>query len=380
MAKKDLKAMTGKDPRWELWVKLVLETIAELDGIMDVTLSQWAKDVVKRTLGRSARTKDPMFWPAGMLMLGLVEARRSIIENYAGDEDAQLIVVGIDAAILKHINMWKHKHGAKVDFIDDALAGAALCRLYRQSYDEALRTSCKSACEKIYEYLCAAARDKEGTIVYNAERSVANVFADGVGQTAMFLCAYSSAFRDEKALELARQQLLNYKNFGMDDKSGLPYHGYAHLMEGCEKKGVLSWGRAAGWLVMGLSEYARLLDEKGALEDELVKWYEALCRTLMTYQRKDGGFSWQVQAVEGHLDISATGMIIYGILNGGGDYKTGILSEDVNLAIEVIRSSITEGKVQNALSSCDDFAVHYQTYGHYPWGQGAALMAVSRTM
>ena len=36
-----------------------------------------------------------------------------------------------------------------------------------------------------------------------------------------------------------------------------------------------------------------------------------------------------------------------------------------------------KGIVLDALSSCDDFAVHYQTYGNNPWGQGAALAALS---
>ena len=53
---------------------LVNETVKELDEIMNVTPGQVAKDVVKKAMGRSVRTKDPMFWPAGMLMLGLVNA------------------------------------------------------------------------------------------------------------------------------------------------------------------------------------------------------------------------------------------------------------------------------------------------------------------
>ena len=59
-----------------LGTAMVQETIAQLNGIMDVTVKQRAKDLVKSALGRSVRTKDPMFWPAGMLMLGLVQARK----------------------------------------------------------------------------------------------------------------------------------------------------------------------------------------------------------------------------------------------------------------------------------------------------------------
>ena len=56
--------------------QIINESIAELETIMEVSLGQMAKDLVKSALGRSVRTKDPMFWPAGMLLLGLAEARK----------------------------------------------------------------------------------------------------------------------------------------------------------------------------------------------------------------------------------------------------------------------------------------------------------------
>ena len=162
---------------------------------------------------------------------------------------------------------------------------------------------------------------------------------------------------------------------GLDERSGLPYHGYALLDDGavCEKRGVLSWGRAAGWLIMGLSEYARWSDTReGDNPSSLVRWYRELSKALLTYQKPEGGYGWQVQAVDGHLDTSATGMIVYGLLNGNG-----ASASDVDASLKALLDSTESGRVMSALSSCDDFGVHYQTYGHYPWGQGAALAALA---
>jgi len=373
-----------------VYLDIIRASITELNGIMDVSVKDRAKDLVKSAMGRSVRSKDPLFWPAGMLMLGLVEARRTLLESLSDEEKSQELVAEIDAAILKHLGFWKHKNGSKIEYIDDALAGTALIRLYQQSYDEALRQLCKDAIDKILDYLMKAPRDFSGTIVYNAERDGSNVFADGIGQVSMFLSAYGSSFDNEEALKLARLQLLNFKKYGMDDRSGLPYHGYALSKDYCEKKGVLSWGRAAGWLIMGLSEYSSVMrqrssennwdeDEEPEIseKDELLEWYESLSENLVSYQRPDGGYGWQIQAREGHLDTSATGMIVYGLMNGLGDVDDLEMKEALESSFKTMSLNIQEGKVTDALSSCDDFGVHYQTYGHYPWGQGAVLAALT---
>ena len=115
--------------------QIINESIAELETIMEVSLGQMAKDLVKSALGRSVRTKDPMFWPAGMLMLGLAEARkRAVLDGEEG------LVGKIDEAFLVHIRLWKEKYDKKISYIDDALAGVALIRLYEQLTEGRLRT------------------------------------------------------------------------------------------------------------------------------------------------------------------------------------------------------------------------------------------------
>lgn len=350
--------------------QIINESIAELETIMEVSFGQMAKDLVKSALGRSVRTKDPMFWPAGMLMLGLAEARkRAVLDGEEG------LVSKIDEAFLGHIRLWKEKYDKKISYIDDALAGVALIRLYEQLTEGRLRTECRSIADGIYKYLLGAARDGEETIVYNSDRSACNVFADGIGQTSMFLSAYAKAFGVDDARKLAKLQLKNFLKHGMDERSGLPYHGYALLDDGaiCEKKGLMSWGRAAGWLIMGLSEYVK--GSESRLENQgstLVQWYRELSKALLTYQKPEGGYGWQVQAVDGHLDTSATGMIVYGLLNGAGAEGA-----EVEASLKALLANAEGGKVTSALSSCDDFGVHYQNYGAYPWGQGAALAALS---
>ena len=71
--------------------------------------------LVKKALGRQTPKKDDLFWPAGLLLLGLWEAgRRETVEAY--------------------VRAWMAKN-APVSYVDDALAGYVILCLYEQTKD-----------------------------------------------------------------------------------------------------------------------------------------------------------------------------------------------------------------------------------------------------
>ena len=346
------------------YYEVVGKTVEQLNNIMNVSLSDRIKDLVKKALGRSVRTKDPFFWHAGMLMVGLVSA----LECLEKVQDAKEISDKIKASLEGHVDLWLKKTGGKVSFVDDALAGFALIKAYEITGNEKY----KKAADAVSSYLKSAGRDAEGAILYNSGRSE-NIFADGIGQVSMFMAAC-----DDKEFDADEQLKLFYKN-GMDEESELCYHGYELKNNFSEKKGILCWGRAFGWLIMGAGVNASI----GKSNEESLKQFTGLCEAALKYQRKDGGWSWQMQAVDGHIDMSATGMIAYALgyaLNNdvfGEEDISGRIREALKRAKECIYAHTKSGIVTDSLSSCDDFAVHYQTYGNNPWGQGAALAALS---
>ena len=423
--------MGKKEPDKEL-LDLINETADQLDNIMNVNMAQAAKDIVKKAFGRSVRTKDPMFWPAGMLMLGLVG---SIDYSPVGKNGKNRAIEAIET----HLHLWKEKYDGRLDFVDDALAGYAVIRLFEKSHND----DHGAVADQICAYIMDAPVDQAGSILYNPGRDNGNIFADGIGQATMFLEAYIRMKlivhellyegRGNSEIEYYSEsdylnwigklylQLANFYKYGRDPKSGLLYHGYSLVKDEkidkeaeknddgvqqtkaskiakdyqmdykCEKKGLLGWGRAHGWLLMGLSCSASLekyLSQKGKINTEstgfsLIPWYMELCRVSLEYQRPDGGWSWQLQAIDGHIDMSATGMIAYALCRSIQqniiDEKSEIYS-DLIASLKRARKCMLEhthnGVVEDTLSSCDDFAVHYQTYGSYPWGQGAVLAAL----
>ena len=68
---------------------------------------------------------------------------------------------------------------------------------------------------------------------------------------------YGEIFDKQEYRELAVLQIVNFLSYGMDGKTGLPYHGY-DMTDSC-KYGIIGWGRAVGWLLRGMMGCTRAL-------------------------------------------------------------------------------------------------------------------------
>ena len=110
--------------------------------------------------------------------------------------------------------------------------------------------------------------------------------------------------------------------------------------------------------------------------NRLLLLQQQLLDSIFVWQRADGGFSWQLQAQEGHRDTSAEGMIGYGAWLAA---ETAAVqrSEQWSLALSrlaaTLQTSIQKGYVTDCSGECKGFAEYPQVYGTYPWGSGSAL-------
>ena len=378
--------------------QILKETGRQLAHINDITPKQALRRAFKTLAGKRVSPQDPVFWPAGMLMLGLVEAG----DKGDGSEcHLNPKVTFRTVPFVTYLDAWIDA-GARVMHTDDALAGYVLVRLYALTGEERYL----KAAEKIYAFLQSAPKDVEGSIIYHPEIGEDNriIYADGAGMTALFLAAYGRQTRNEDATELARTQVANFLQYGMDEKTGLPYHAY-DLASG-EKLGIVGWGRAVGWLMMGMSELVKA-DEKGDGGDKgdgsechlnpkvtfrTVPFVTSFFDRVVSYLRADGSFAWQLPAMEGHADTSATAMIGWAMLNAGtGDKRDGSechlgVSGDIqnrpfcHLASirDYLLSQTHDGVVTSALGECVDYGQYPQVYGTYPWGQGAVCAFLAR--
>ena len=347
------------------------------------------KDTVKRLLKRpgDASIQDPLFWPAGLLLLGLVETGNPEAQNSAR------------TYLQRHL----HAGGAhpRLLHVDDALAMGAGLRLYQkeeerigaleqQSPQEASRRSAISSLlhegERFADILRKLPADAEGSLIYNPASGGDDIFADGCGMVSFFFSLLAACKGQDRSsyLSFAASQLTAFLQHGMDKRSGLPYHGYS-LKKGA-KQGIPGWSRAAGWLLMGYTEYliaCKSIKGRQSLPDEkLFLSYFQLLQSILNCQREDGALSWILCSSEGAVDTSGLSMLCYAIGRAEGE---GLLAECPTILPQQIfslRHSLLpcireDGLVTGSLSACEDFAVHRQIYGSFPWGQGAALAAIS---
>lgn len=375
------------------------------------------KDTVKRLLKRpgDASIQDPLFWPAGLLLLGLVETGSPEAQNSA------------KTYLQRHL----HAGGAhpRLLHVDDALAMGAGLRLLEKEEErivaqkqeipqEASRLSAipsrfsdlssrredfssrredfssrrKDFSSLLHEgkrfadILRKLPADAEGSLIYNPASGGDDIFADGCGMVSFFFSLLAACKGQDRSsyLSFAASQLTAFLQHGMDKRSGLPYHGYS-LKKGA-KQGIPGWSRAAGWLLMGYTEYLIACKKKNgrqSLPDEkLFLPYFQLLQSILNCQREDGALSWILCSSEGAVDTSGLSMLCYAIGRAEGE---GLLAECPTLLPQQIfslRHSLLpyireDGLVTGSLSACEDFAVHRQIYGSFPWGQGAALAAIS---
>lgn len=329
-------------------------------------LKYWIK---KYLLRRPEPPEDLVFWPTGLLAAGLWQYRRE-----GSDADATLL----ELLLQVYYDRWIDR-GCRILWLDDLLAGETLLNLYEDHreterkdslIDEAEMERYGRALEKLASYALAHPADEIGSFLYRARQNNGFVFVDSIGLACPFLYRYGVVFEKQEPMELAVKQIVNFLAYGMDAATGLPYHGYS-IADDC-KYGIIGWGRAVGWLLRGMS--GSMITQYG--RERLAESYIKVVDAALGFQRRDGYFAWQLQAVEGPADTSATGMICVALKQG---IELGILQDpkyeaalqDGRAAME---RAVGNGRVYQCSGECEGFGQYPQRYGSYPWALGPALM------
>lgn len=347
------------------------------------------KDLLKRLLlRRKTPGEDLIFWPTGLLAAGLWHCltelageKTRMAQKQAGaaeDEsgpDVGFQMAKIERSLAAYYGRWMKK-GMPLMVLDDLLSGEALLNIYGQAREKMAdfgegmsEPQLRNALDRMASYGADHPKDSAGSFLYRPAHGGKTVFADGIGLACPFLYRYGEIFDRQEYRELAVLQIVNFLSYGMDGSTGLPYHGY-DMTDGC-KYGIIGWGRAAGWLFRGMtgclaSEYGR---------ERLAAPCIALADAAIAWQRQDGFFSWQLEALEGPADTSATGMICASLKRG---IALGVLAGEKyerSLAAGrcALERSVREGRVYQCSGECEGFSQYPQRYGAYPWSLGPAL-------
>ena len=357
-------------------------------GVWD-TKTRLKRCVKKIFLGRKTAPEDLVFWPTGLLASGLWHCRSDLAsmcgkgwqekewDEGQTQEEIRQEIQQIESALTAYFERWRKK-GMPLYFLDDLVAGETFLEQYqslssqedKESKEKDIRIrQYREAVDKMATFAMEYAKDEAGSFLYRAGQDNGYVFADTLGLVCPFLYRYGMTFDRQECMELAVKQIANFLAYGMDGVSGLPYHGY-DMTDGC-KYGVIGWGRAAGWVLRGMSKC--FLSDYGRIR--LKEPFTRLVDEVLVYQRPDGGFSWQLQALEGPRDTSVTGMICAALKEGielkilvGDNYREAFVR-----GRDSLEKSIHDGRVSDCSGECEGFARYPQRYGAYPWALGPAL-------
>lgn len=328
----------------------------------------------KYVLGQQTAEQDLIFWPTGLLAAGLWHCRQEML---AMQEDT-ILLQSIEASLAAYFTRWQKKK-YPLFYLDDLLAGEVFLAIYEE-YDKTGQENAVIndrnmaqyliAIEKMAEYAFSYPTDEIGSFPYRASQKNGHIFVDSIGLTSPFLYEYGNFYGKDEGMELAVKQIANALAYGIDAATGLPYHGYD--MATGDKYGIIGWGRAVGWLLRGMLGCMTTVYGAERLKDS----YAELIDASLIWQRKDGYFAWQLQAVEGPADTSATAMICLALQEG---LKTRMLQGEnyrdaLKKGIRALQKSTKNGRVYDCLGECEGFARYPQSYGAYPWSLGVALL------
>ena len=316
------------------------------------------KRALKRLLGKD-NSNDKINWPTGLLAKSLVD----YYMEHKNSEEAREIM----DALKQYYGRWL-RSGQKIRCLDDAFAGMALIDLHQITGDEKY----KKGADTLAQYLFSHETDDAGSLPYRPNQKNGYIFADEIGLVCPFLCKYGSTYGDLNAINMAVTQIQNFITYGMDEKTGLPYHGYE--LSSAVKHGIIGWGRAVGWLMIGMAESLAYMEESRPSYEPIKQAYRRLVDKVEAYQLEGGLYSWQLSAKEGPVDTSATAMILYAIARSlDTNVLIGIHKSRMLRGREALWNSVKDGKIYGCLAECQGFCLYPQVYDAYPWSLGPSL-------
>lgn len=315
-----------------------------------------AKKVILKILNKQPKGIG-FSWANGFLAQSLEYHHKEFQEN----EDIE--------ALSRYYDNWYDK-GLPIDNLDNTMNGYSLIYLYEQTGDKKYKKMIVS----LANYLLVHKKDDLNNLPYRPE-STNYIYIDSLGMICPFLARYGNKTDNKQATDLAVTQLVNFFEYGFDSKKNLPYHAFN--LDG-EKKGIIGWGRSVGWLLIGIVDTLEYLDNDNPNYNCLVKKFTELIETVLKYQKENGSFSWQLQAIEGMDDSSATSMIGYSIIKA---LKLELIDtkyySDIQKIIDFLLNVTQEGYVMQSSSECRGLGMYPQVHGWYPWSQGPSTSIIT---
>ena len=294
----------------------VIHTFPQNHNIVQAeSADDWSVDMANTIL--TIRTTD-MRWDytVGLLLEGMLRVyKRTSDQRY-----------------LNFITEWAEKHitengsifsegkiMTEVTSLDNIMPGFLMVHLYRETGIERF----KLAADKLKTRLKNSyPRTPDGNYWHTTELQ-GELWLDGLYMGMPFLAAYGRNIGDAYySFNEAIKQFRLHINYLLDNETGLllhafDYDGSATWAIPPAKRSPHAWGRAIGWVTMGLSEILDIIPEGYPQREDIVKQYQDLLKALVKFQDPETGLWYQVvdypDDQRNWLETSCSMMFVYSL-------------------------------------------------------------------
>jgi len=201
------------------------------------------------------------------------------------------------------------------------------------------------------------------------------VWVDCMHLDGPFLAQLALVTGDERWADLAASLLLAHARVLQDDRSGLFSHGFD---DASGKPNGIFWGRGQGWALLGFGDTLQALPGNHLTRLEIAQRGRALADGLRSTETEPGCWHTVVDAPWTYIEPSVSAFVALGITLVSGDLDLG------QRAHEATQRGINGAGELAGVSDATPVGSSVEHYaqrgrGVFPWGQGAALLALQRT-
>lgn len=209
---------------------------------------------------------------------------------------------GIFNLLERYIDTDNGKWRKEPDRIDSAmLAHEILC------CDFIDNNSVKPAMDYVAHFLKKLYKE-HGSIPYNVKTKDVR-FVDTVGMVCPFLMKYAVVYNEPEYVDIAFDQIKEYKKYGFDKETKMPFHCFDVKTKA--PLGICGWGRGCAWWALGITDSLNALMTSDSYNIEKVTLLKNCIEFMVQmkkHQRDDGAFERMIFAPS--LEDSSAGAIL----------------------------------------------------------------------